>query len=150
MKVTFPKNIKKWILSGMSISIWPLNITIVQMLLVALWTWLALAAFTSLKDRTSAAWALLFAIPIFVIFIVLAFFKVSEMGMLEYLAKIFRNKFFDVQKKFQINFEKDNETEIAIKEAKQTDTQTQVIEHKSEDLDSWKKITDEIEKSDLV
>lgn len=55
------------------------------------------------------------------------------MGMLEYLAKIFRNKFFDVQKKYQINFEKDNETEIAIKEAEQNDTQTQVIEHKSED-----------------
>lgn len=149
MKVTFPKNIKKWMLSGMSISIWPLNITIVQLLLLALWTWLALAVFTSLKDRSGAAWALLFAIPIFVIFIVLAFFKVSEMGMLEYLAKIFRNKFFDVQKKYQINFEKNNETEIAIKEAEQNDTSTQVIEHKTENLDEWKKIVEDIEKSDL-
>jgi hypothetical protein len=55
--------------------------------------------------------------------------------MLEYLAKIVRNKFFDVQKKYQINFEKNNETEIAIKEAKQNDNNTQVIEHKTENLD---------------
>jgi hypothetical protein len=55
--------------------------------------------------------------------------------MLEYVAKIFRNKFFDVQKKYQINFERNNETEIAIKESEQNDSSTQVIEHKTEDID---------------
>lgn len=150
MKVTFPKNIKKWILSGMAINVWPLSISIVQLLLIALWVWLALAVFSWLKDRSGSAAALLCAIPVLIIFVVLAFFKISEMGMLEYLAKIFRNKFFDVQKKYQINFEKDNETEIAIKEAEQNDTQTQVIEHKSEDTQAWQKMLEDIEKNDLI
>lgn len=150
MKVTFPKNIKKWMLSGMSISVWPLNISIVQLLLLALGTWLALAVFSGLKDRSGNAGALLFAIPVFVIFVVLAFFKVSEMWMLEYVAKIFRNKFFDVQKKYQINFERNNETEIAIKESEQNDSSTQVIEHKTEDIDEWKKMAEDIENLDLA
>jgi len=137
-------------LSGMAINIWPLSITIVQLLLIALWTWLALAVFSGLKDRSGNAWALLFAIPVFILFLVLAFFKISEMWMLEYLAKIFRNKFFDVQKKYQIDFEKNNETEIAIKEAQQNDWSTQIIEHKSENIDEWKKMAEEIEKSDLA
>lgn len=150
MKVTFPKNIKKWMLSGMSINVWPLTITIVQLLLLALGTWLALAVFSGLKDRSGNAWALLFAIPVLVLFIVLAFFKVSEMWMIEYLAKIFRNKFFDVQKKYQINFEKNNETEIVIKEAEQNDSSTQVIEHKTENIDEWKKMAEDIENLDLA
>lgn len=137
-------------LSGMSINVWPLTISIVQLLLLALGTWLALAVFSGLKDRSGSAWALLFAIPVFVLFIVLAFFKVSEMWMIEYLAKIFRNKFFDVQKKYQINFEKNNETEIAIKEAEQNDSSTQVIEHKTENIDEWKKMAEDIEKLDLA
>lgn len=66
--------------------------------------------------------------------------------MLEYLSKIFRNKFFDVQKKFQVNYERNNETEIVIKEAKIDDTATQTVEYKKEDYDAGKKLTEEIEK----
>lgn len=149
MKVTFPKNIKKWILSWMSISVWPINVTVVQLLLVALWVWLALAIFSKLKDNWTA-WALIVSIPILLIFIVLAFFKISEMWMLEYLSKIFRNKFFDVQKKFQVNYERNNETEIVIKEAKIDDTATQTVEYKKEDYDAGKKLTEEIEKWDII
>ncbi len=149
MKVTFPKNIKKWILSWMSISVWPINVTVVQLLLVALWVGLALAIFSKLKDN-GTAWALIVSVPILIIFIVLAFFKISEMWMLEYLAKIFRNKFFDVQKKFQVNYEKNSDTEIAIKEAKVVDTWTQTVEYKKEDIEAGKKLAEQIEKWDII
>jgi hypothetical protein len=64
---------------------------------------------------------------------------------LEYISKLVRNKFFDVQKKYQENFEKQNETEISIKEAEQVE-QTQIIEQKIEDKTKEKDIIKEIEK----
>lgn len=149
MKVTFPKNIKKWLLSWFSINIWPLSITIVQLLLVAVWVWIALAIFSKLKDNWTA-WALIASVPILIIFLVLAFFKISEMWMLEYLAKIFRNKFFDVQKKFQVNFERNNDTEIAIKESKINESKAQTVEYKKENFEAGEKIVEQIEKWDLI
>ena len=56
------------------------------------------------------------------------------MGMLEYLAKIFRNKFFDTQKKYQENYERQNETEIEIKEAEHSVDNTQTVEQKDDNL----------------
>ena len=109
----------------------------------------ALAIFSKLKDN-GTAWALIVSVPILIIFIVLAFFKISEMWMLEYLAKIFRNKFFDVQKKFQVNYEKNSDTEIAIKEAKVVDTWTQTVEYKKEDIEAGKKLAEQIEKWDII
>ena len=64
---------------------------------------------------------------------------------MEYISKLVRNKFFDVQKKYQENFEKQNETEISIKEAEQVE-QTQIIEQKIEDKTKEKDIIKEIEK----
>jgi len=149
MKVTFPKNIKKWILSWMSLNVWPISITIVQLFLIALWVWLALATFSAVSKTSTKAAGLLFAIPVLIIFIVIAFFKVSEMWILEYISKLVRNKFFDVQKKYQENFEKQNATEITIKEAEQTE-QTQIIEQKIEDKNKEQNMIDEIEKWWLI
>lgn len=149
MKVTFPKNIKKGILSWMSLNVWPISITIVQLFLVALWVGLALATFSAVSKTGTKAAGLLFAIPVLIIFIVIAFFKVSEMWILEYISKLVRNKFFDVQKKYQENFEKQNETEISIKEAEQVE-QTQIIEQKIEDKTKEKDIIKEIEKWWLI
>ncbi len=134
MKVPFPKNIKKWILAGMTLNLGPISLSIVQLLLVALWVGIALVTFNGIsKSGSTAAWVV-FAIPVLLIFLIIAFFKVSEMNMMQYIAKLFRNKFFDTTKKFQINFEKFDQTKILIKESK-WEQKAKKIEQKDNRLD---------------
>ncbi len=134
MKVPFPKNIKKWLLAGMTLNLGPISLSIVQLLIVAVWVWLALAVFNSAsKSGSTAAWVI-FAVPVLVIFLVFAFFKVSEMGMVEYIAKLFRNKFFDTTKKYQVNFSRFDQTKILIEESKLDDKKVK-IKQKENKLD---------------
>jgi hypothetical protein len=77
-----------------------------------------LAVFNGVSKTGSKAMGVVFAIPVLLLFLMIAFFKISEMSLLEYVSKLFRNKFFDTTKKFQVNFNRLDETEILIKEAK--------------------------------
>lgn len=147
MKVTFPKNIKKWILAGMTLNLWPISLSIVQLLLVAVGVGIALVVFNgAAKSGSTAAWVI-FALPVLIIFLIIAFFKVSEMSLLPFIAKLFRNKFFDVTKKYQVNFEKNNQTKILIKESKLDDTKKK-IERKENKMD--KDMLRDIEKGGLI
>jgi len=56
------------------------------------------------------------------------------MNMMQYIAKLFRNKFFDTTRKFQINFEKLDQTKILIKETN-LEEKTKKIEQKDNKLD---------------
>jgi len=69
------------------------------------------------------------AIVVVIIFIVIAFFSISELGLIAFIAKLVRNNFFDTTKKFQINYEKQDPTKIKIKEAKSEEGKA-VIENK--------------------
>jgi len=79
MKVVYPKNIKRGLLAGMTFSIGPLNINVVQMFILALGVALALAAFNGFSKSGSKLLGIFIAIIIIIIFIVMAFFKVSEL-----------------------------------------------------------------------
>lgn len=50
---------------------------------------------------------------------VIAFFNVSELSLLAFIAKKIKDNFLDVQKKFQSNYTKIDPTEITIQKAKQ-------------------------------
>ena len=63
-------------------------------------------------------WAF-FAIMIFIIFVVIAFFQVSELSLLAFIAKKIKDSFLDVSKKFQINYSKQDPTEVTIAKSKQ-------------------------------
>lgn len=67
-------------------------------------------------------------------FIVVTFFKISEMGLIEYIAKIIRNTFFDTKKKYQVNYEKQNPVDVYLQEAK-TKEEKQLIEQKEHTFD---------------
>mgnify|MGYP007030457753 CR=1 FL=1 len=147
MKVVYPKNIKRGLLAGMTFSIWPLNISIVQLFVLALWVALALAAFNWFSKWWSKVIGIFLAILILIIFLVIAFFKVSELWLLAYLAKLIRNNFFDAKKKFQINYEKKSPLDIMIQESK-TKEEKQIIEQKKNIFDE-QHVTD-IEKKWLI
>ena len=134
MKVPFPKNIQKWILSGMTLNLGPISLSIVQLLLTAVWVWMWLAVFNWIAKSWSTTMGIIFAIPVLILFLMIAFFKVSEMSLLEYISKLFRNRFFDTTKKFQVNFEKFDQTKILAKESK-WDWTKKKIEYKENKLD---------------
>lgn len=131
----------------MTFSIWPLNISIVQLFVLALWVALALAAFNWFSKWWSKVIGIFLAILILIIFLVIAFFKVSELWLLAYLAKLIRNNFFDAKKKFQINYEKKSPLDIMIQESK-TKEEKQIIEQKKNIFDE-QHVTD-IEKKWLI
>jgi len=147
MKVVYPKNIKRGLLAGMTFSIGPLNISIVQMFILALWVAVALAAFNGFSKSWSKIFWVFVAIIVIIIAIIIAFFKVSELWLLAYLAKLIRNNFFDAKKKFQVNYEKKSPMDIMIQEAK-TKEEKQIIEQKESTFDT-QHVTD-IEKKWLL
>ena len=147
MKVVYPKNIKKWFLSGMTFNIGPLTISVVQLFILALWVALSLVAFNAIWKSGSKALGLLFAIVILIIFLVIAFFKISELGLLAYISKLIRNSFFDARKKYQVNYEKKNPIDLIIKESKIKE-EKRTIEQKDKSFDKQK--LKDIEKKWLI
>ncbi|MFA6256071.1 MAG: hypothetical protein WC606_02700 [Candidatus Absconditabacterales bacterium] len=147
MKVVYPKNIKRGLLAGMTFSIGPLNISVVQLFILALGVALALATFNGFGKSGSKVLGIFLAILILLIFIIIAFFKISELGLLAYIAKLIRNNFFDTKKKFQVNYDKKNPLDIMIQESK-TKEEKQIVEQKENTFDK-QKLTD-IEKKGLI
>lgn len=132
MKVTFPKNIKKWFLAGFSLSIWPFNISIIQLLLVAMWIWLALVAFNAWQKAWSKSVWIFFAVIILIFVFFVTFFKISEMNIIQFIAKKIKENFFDVTKKFQSNNEKIDPVKISLKEGEIQEAKQQLVEQKQE------------------
>ena len=134
MKVVYPKNIQKWLLAWLTFQIGPMSISIVQLFIIALGVAAALAIFNTLSKAWSKAMWIFAALIIIIIVIVVAFFKVSELSLIPFVAKLFRNNFFDTRKKYQNNYTKTNPVDILIKEAKSNE-EKKVIEQKSNKLD---------------
>lgn len=130
MKAVFPKNIQKGLLSGLNFSIGPLTISIIQLFILAIGIALALVCFSKFSQTSKAVWTF-FAILILLFFILIAFFKISELNIIAFLAKFIQNNFFDTTKKYQTIFPKPNHTKILIEKFKIHDTK-QKIDYKTE------------------
>jgi len=149
MRVVFPKHIQRWILAGMSFSIGPLTLSIVQLFVVAIGIAAGLWIFNAISKSWSKALAAIVALPILIIFLVVAFFKVSELGLLPFMGKFIANNFFDTNKKFQVNFPRLSETQIVIARAKLDKNKKRVIEQKK-DRELGKEMLDKIESGGLL
>ena len=135
-------------LAGMSFQLWPINLSIIQLFIVGIGVASAVGVFNGFsKSGAKAVWAIL-AIVIFLFAVFIAFFKMSELGLLWFIAKMIRNNFFDTTKKFQVNYEKQNHLDVLIKEAKSVDQKQTVFERK----DSWfsKEKVEKIDNSGLI
>lgn len=64
------------------------------------------------------------------IFIAIAFFKISELPLIPFIAKMIRNNFFDTKRKFQENYTRENPVDIAIKQSRAGE-EKQIIERKT-------------------
>ena len=95
------------------------SISFIQLIILAIWVIFALWVFSAFNN-SGAKWAgLIFAIIILIIFLIIAFFQVSELSLLAFIAKKIKDSFLDVSKKFQVNYAKHNPTEITIEKSKQ-------------------------------
>jgi len=130
MKVIFPQNIQKGFFSGAGITLFGFNITLIQMFLMAIGIVIALATFSSFSKAEAKELGFIMAIIIILMFVVITFFKVSEMNLVEFIAKKVRDHFLDTTKKFQINFKRNNPTDIMIAKARSKESK-QKIEIKS-------------------
>lgn len=148
MKVVFPKHIKKWIFASMSFQMWPINLNIIQIFILAVWIAAGFGMFNAVA-KSAGKWAgAVIAIPIVIIFIVIAFFQVSEMWLLAFVWKFIRNNFLDVNRKFQTDFERFDPIELEIKRAHTNLNPEQVMEQKEKKM--TKKTLDEIQNSGLI
>ena len=95
---------------------------------------LALGVFNSFSQSGSRTLGIIIAIPIFLIFVIIAFFKISELSLIPFLAKLIRTYFFDTTKKFQVMFERPDPIYLLIKKSS-IDKPQQVIERKSSQWD---------------
>lgn len=119
MKVMFPQHIKKWFFSGVAFSIMGFSISFIQLIILAVGVVFALWIFSTFSNAGSKWTGFLFAVIVFIIFLIIAFFQVSELNLLAFIAKKIKDAFLDVQKRFQVNYTKYNPTEISIAKSKQ-------------------------------
>ena len=81
--------------------------------------------------------AFIVAIPIFLVFVFVAFFKYSELTLFPFIAKMIRTYFLDVTKKYQINWLRVDIHAINLARFRNTEHET-IIEQKSLRLDTQK------------
>ncbi|HCB51949.1 TPA: hypothetical protein DEP21_05305 [Patescibacteria group bacterium] len=122
-------------LAGMTFSIGPLNLSIVQLFVVGIGVAAAMAIFNTFSKSGGKAIGILFAIITLLIFVFIAFFKMSELSLIPFIAKIIRNNFLDSPRKFQVNYEKQDPLKIAIRRNKSTDKEQTVFKQKDKHFD---------------
>ncbi len=129
MKAVFPKNIQKWLLSGLNFSLWPITISIIQLFILAIGVAIALIVFSRFSQTSKVA-AIFFAVLIFLFSVLIAFFNISELNIVAFLAKVVQNHFFDTTEKYQTVFHKNSKTELLIEKFKIGNT-TKKIDYKT-------------------
>lgn len=131
MKILFPRNIEKWFLSWLTFTRGPVTISIIQLLILAVGGALMLAIFNNLVRQwfSKATW-LIFSSPALLVAAIIAFFKISELTLIPFIAKMVRTHFLDATKKFQVNFSRPHVIDILIKKVQYRE-QTQEIKYKN-------------------
>ena len=116
----------------MTFTIGPVTVSIIQLFVLALGIASSFAIANYLiKNGNNKMIAIMAASPITLIAFAIAFFEVSEMGLIEFLAKMARTHFFDTTTKFQVNTQKVDKTKLLIKQI-HSEEQTQKIVFKTQ------------------
>lgn len=147
MKTYYPRNIiSSWF--NLHFTIGPFTISLIQMLVVAVGVALSLALRNGLvKNGSDKLIAAILTAPIALIFGVIAFFEISELPLIPFVAKIIQTYIIDEPRKYQIMTHKQDPVEIHLKQMSKLDPEQPVTEAKTSiDLDKW----DQIEKKDIL
>ncbi|MDR2541037.1 MAG: hypothetical protein LBD11_04595 [Candidatus Peribacteria bacterium] len=91
---------------------------------------IALATFSTFQKAGAQELGIIFAVIILMIFAFITFFRVSEMNLVEFVAKKIRDLFLDTTTKFQTNFKKNPPIDVIIAKSRHRESK-QKIEIKS-------------------
>lgn len=123
----------------MNFQMGPISVTLIQLILLAVGMAVALVIWNSMvKSGSTKTVAAVVAVPVFLIFVFIAFFKVSELGLVAFIAKLIRTNFLDAPKKFQDDYERIDPADIAIKKSKAAEDQVKVRVSKYDDVNDEK------------
>jgi len=95
------------------------SVSFIQLIVLAIWTVFSLWTFSAFNNSGSKWVWLVLAVIIFLIFLVIAFFNISELNLVAFIAKKIKDNFLDVPKKFQMNYSKTDPIEVIIEKSKQ-------------------------------
>lgn len=129
MKAVFPKNIKKWLIANLTLTVGPVSVSIVQLFILALGVVWAFFVFNQFQKTSRVVWVTA-AILVFLIFLVIAFFRISEMNLLQFIVKFIQSHFIDTPEKYQTNYEKASKLEILLEKSR-SEQWKQKIEYKT-------------------
>lgn len=116
----------------MTFQVGPLSISLIQLFVLAVGIAGSFAiANYFLKQWQNKVLAIIFASPLFLISLAIAFFEISEMNLIEFIAKILRTHFFDTTIKYQVNNTKPDIIDLLLKKNHNKE-ETQKIEFKTE------------------
>jgi len=74
-------------------------------------------------------------LPIFTVFIIIAFFKISELSLIPFLVKMIQTHILDETIKYQINVDHIDPADIAFNRSKLNEPQESSLDHKTLQLD---------------
>lgn len=112
MKAVFPKNIQKGLLAGLTLTVGPISVSIIQIFILAVGVAGGFLAFNQFQ-KVSRAMGAIVAVFVVLIFVVIAFFKISEMNLLEFIVKFIKSHFIDTAEKYQTNYNRPSLLEIS-------------------------------------
>jgi len=144
MKVIFPRNIEKWRIAGVSFQIWPVRITLFQLVWLAIGAAIMLGITNAMiKNGYDRIIAIITWLPFLLIAIIIAFFEISEMNLLQFICKMMRTYVFDVPRKRQVNVRQDAPSTFALLKRKQQEKKEEVI-HKRFDTQEARPMTNDL------
>lgn len=129
-KIIVPKHVEAW-LFDMWLDLWPFRVKMWQAFLIAVWFWIFFSIMSWLKKHwLGTIPAAIIASPVMVIFLVLAFFKKSELYIIPFVIKLIRTYVIWTPRTFQRNNIKPSDFEIKLQFAKLNKWEEKDIEQK--------------------
>ena len=106
-------------------------------MVIGLWVALGLGTYQSItKSGWDKAIGIIFwAIP-FLMCLWIAFFKVSELSLVPFIAKMIRTNFLDATKKYQVNYDRVSPFDVEIAFLKSQESR-QIVQSKTIEVQGW-------------
>lgn len=142
----FVPSYSKWNLFTYRYSVWILKLSILDIFLLTFWASIWIMIWSNIyKSTWSLTISLILWLPPFLIAAVITFFEVSEMRLWEFIAKLIRNYFFDINKKIYVNYISYNYFDYLILLLKKQEWDKKIVK-KTYDYDTIKEIADKFDK----
>ncbi len=118
MKIFVPQHIE-WNFLTSYIRVWPFEVRLRQFLVILGGATLGGVVYSKFaQDPAGKTVWTIFGWIIFLIFLFIALFNISELSLIPFVVKKIKDNFLDTTKKYQVSYPKIDEIDLAISEAK--------------------------------